>query len=198
MSLITMSQQELNRLEAIQKIRERRLSVVQAAELLGLSRSQVHRLLQAYDREGPAGLVSKKRGQPSNRRHSDEFRNIVLDLVREHYHDFGPTLAREKLIELHQISVGKETLRRWMTDAGLWTSRRERKQRVFQPRGRRDCFGEFVQIDASHRWWCENCDPKCALLVYIDDATRKLLQLRFAKSENTFDYLQTIKNYLAQ
>jgi DNA-binding IclR family transcriptional regulator len=59
--LITMSQKELHRLEVIQKIRDRRLSVVQAAELLGLSRSQVHRLLQAYDRTGSAGLVSKKR-----------------------------------------------------------------------------------------------------------------------------------------
>ncbi|QFT71033.1 hypothetical protein FIU93_29870 (plasmid) [Labrenzia sp. THAF35] len=98
MSLITMSQKELNRLEAIQKIRDRRLSVVDAARLLSLSRSQVHRLLQAYDRDGAAGLVSGKRGRPSNRRHGDEFRNAVLDLVRERYHDFGPTLAREKLL----------------------------------------------------------------------------------------------------
>ena len=101
MSLITMSQHEPNRLEAIQKIRDSRLSVVDAARLLNLSRSQVHRLLQAYERGGAAGLVSGKRGRPSNRRHSDEFRNAVLDLVRERYHDFGPTLAREKLLELH-------------------------------------------------------------------------------------------------
>ncbi|MBY5454641.1 helix-turn-helix domain-containing protein, partial [Rhizobium leguminosarum] len=57
--MITMSQKELHRLEVIQKIRDERLSVVRAAELLGLSRSQMHRLLQAYDRDGPAGLVSK-------------------------------------------------------------------------------------------------------------------------------------------
>ncbi|EJC79323.1 IclR-like transcriptional regulator [Rhizobium leguminosarum bv. trifolii WSM2297] len=116
--MITMSQKELHRLEVIQKIRDRRLSVVQAAELLGLSRSQVHRLLQAYDQAGPDGLVSKKRWRPSNRRHSEDFRNAALDLIRERYPDFGPTLAREKLIELHQISVAEETLRQWMTEAG--------------------------------------------------------------------------------
>ncbi len=198
MSLITMSQKELNRLEALQKIRDNRLSVVDAARLLNVSRSQVHRLLQAYDRDGAAGLVSGKRGRPSNRRHSDEFRGTVLDLVRERYHDFGPTLAREKLLELHKIAVGKETLRQWMTEAGIWTSRRERKQRIFQPRGRRDCFGELVQIDGSHHWWFENRGPKCALLVYIDDATGKLLHLRFARSENTFDYLQATKIYLEE
>ena len=88
--MITMSQKELHRLEVIQKIRDERLSVVEAAEQLDLSRSQVHRLLQAYDRDGPAGLVSKKRLRPSNRRHSEAFRNAALDLIRERYLDFGP------------------------------------------------------------------------------------------------------------
>ena len=82
--LITMSQKELHRLEVIQKIRDERLSVVQAAELLNPSRSQIHRLLQAYDQDGPTGLVSKKRSRPSNRRHSEDFRNAALDLIREH------------------------------------------------------------------------------------------------------------------
>lgn len=196
--LITMSQKELHRHETIQKIRDHHLSITQAAEQLALSRSQVHRLLQAYDRFGITGLISKKRNRPSNRRHSEAFRNTVLDLVRECYHDFGSTLAREKLFELHQLSVGKETLRQWMAEAGIWLTRKQRKQRVFQPRGRRDCFGELVQIDGSHHWWFEERGPKCALLVYIDDATGKLLHLRFAGSENTFDYLHATKAYLQQ
>ena len=196
--LITMSQKELHRLELIQRIRGGILTVVEAAALLRLSRSQVHRLLQAYDLDGADGLVSKKRGRPSNRRHSEDFRNLVLDLVREHYGDFGPTLAAEKLLECHRIAVSKETLRQWMMEVGIWVSRRERKKRVFQPRGRRDCFGELVQIDGSLHWWFENRGPKCALLVYIDDATGKLLHLRFAGSENTFDYLHATKAYLQQ
>lgn len=96
--MVTLSQKELHRLEAIQKIRDRRLSVVHAAELLHLSRSQVHRLLQAYDQDGAGGLASKKRGRPSNRRHDEDFRNTTLDLVSDRYRDFGPTLAREKLL----------------------------------------------------------------------------------------------------
>jgi transposase len=176
--------ERVQRLEGVQKIRERRLTATRAAELLHLSRSQVHRLLQAYDREGANGLASRKRGRPSNRRHTDDFRNLVLDLVRENYGDFGPTLAVEKLTEWRRVSVSKETLRKWMTEAGLWTSRRERRRQVHQPRGRRDCFGELVQIDGSHHWWFENRGPKCALLVYIDDATGKLLHLRFAASSS--------------
>jgi hypothetical protein len=64
--------------------------------------------------------------------------------VRENYVDFGPTLAVEKLTEWRRVSVSKETLRKWMTEAGLWTSRRERRRQLDQPRGRRDCFGELV------------------------------------------------------
>lgn len=102
MPLVTLSQIELHRLEAIQKIRDRRLTVVQAAELLHLSGSQVHRLLQVYALDGAGGLASKKRGRPSNRRHDEDFRNTALDLVRDRYQNFGPTLAREKLLEWHQ------------------------------------------------------------------------------------------------
>jgi Winged helix-turn helix len=177
--LITLSHKELHRLEAIRNIRDHRLSVVQAADVLHLSRSQVHRLLRAYEHDGTVGIASRKRGRPSNRRYDEAFRNMALDLVREHYRDFGPTLAMEKLNECHDIAVRKETLRN-------------------QPRGRRDCFGELIQIDGSHHWWLEDRGPKCALLVYIDDATGKLLHLRFAGSENTFDYLIATKAYLAE
>ncbi len=95
----TMSRKELHRLEVIRKIRDQRLSVVQASKLLDLNRSQVHRLLQAYDQNGPAGLVPKKRSRPSNRRHDEDFRNAALDLIRERYLDFGPTLARTEAAE---------------------------------------------------------------------------------------------------
>lgn len=143
--LITMSQRELDRLEAVQKIPDRRLTVIQATALLDLSRSQIYRLLQAYDKFGSSGLVSGRRGRPSNRRYTEDFRNTVLDLVRAYYRDFGSTLACEKLAERHQLSVSKETLRQWMTAAGLWTSRSECKRQLHQPRGRRDCFGELSQ-----------------------------------------------------
>ena len=198
--LVTMSQKELHRLEAVQKVKDDRMTVVAAARLLSISRSHMHRLLQAYDRDGSGGLVSKKRGRPSNRRYPETFRNAVLDIVRDHYHDFGPTLAAEKLAERHQIGISKETLRQWMTQAGLWTSRQQRRKRLHQPRNRRECFGELVQIDGSHHWWFENRGPKCALLVFIDDddATGRLLHLRFARSENTFDYFHAAKAYLQE
>jgi hypothetical protein len=83
-----------------------------------LKRRQIFRLLERLRAEGASGLVSRKRGRPSNRRHSDAFREQILSLVREHYADFGPTLAREYLAERHDIAVGCETLRQMMIEAG--------------------------------------------------------------------------------
>ena len=193
-----MSERELHRIEALSKVIERRMTSVAAANLLGVSVRQVQRLLKTFQADGAAALRHNARGRRSNNRIVDGVRDFVLELIREHYIDFGPTLAREKLIERHQLAVSKETLRKWMTEAGIWTSRRERRRRLHQPRGRRDCLGEMVQIDGSHHWWFENRGPKCALLVFIDDATGKLLHLRFAGSENTFDYFQAAKAYLRE
>jgi hypothetical protein len=77
-----------------------------------------------------------------------------MALVCERYADFGPTLACDKLAECHCIWLAKETVRRWMRDAGLWIPRAQRPPKVYQPRARRACLGELVQIDGSdHRWF---------------------------------------------
>lgn len=193
-----MSERELSRLKIIEDINEHRLSVVQGAGLAGVSRRQMTRLVRSFRMNGAGGLISKKRGQPSNRKYTNGFRDYVLALIRQHYPDFGPTFALEKLQAGHDVSISKETLRKWMMEAGIWQSRIERKRRVYQPRNRRECFGELIQLDGSHHWWFEDRGPKCALLVYIDDATGKLVHLRFAQSENAFDYFEGTKAYLGK
>src|SRR6516165_4328351 len=91
----------------------KRLTTAAAAQLLGLGRCQVFRLLKAYRTEGPTGLISKRRGRRSNRRKPEPLRKVVLAIVCQWYWDFGPTLAAEKLREDHGIAVGRETLRQW-------------------------------------------------------------------------------------
>src|SRR5688500_2528730 len=184
MAVLVVSEMELSRLDTLQRIVERRLTCTAAAKLLGLSRRQVHRLVTAYRAHGAAALVSKRRGQPSNRRYPAELRHKVLGLVRERYHDFGPTLAAEKLAEHHDLRVSHETLRQWMIQDGLWLTRPERKKRVHQPRQRRDCSGELIQIDGCEHPWFEERGPRCTLLVFVDDATSKLMQLAAQRPSN--------------
>ena len=193
---LTMSARELDRLEIIGRVAEHRLTQRKAAERLGLSLRQVERLCRAFRTDGASGLVSRKRGRRSNRKLSPTLRERALDLVRERYADFGPTLACEKLTEQHGFETSRETLRRWMIDAGLWIPRSQRQRRTHQPRHRRSCAGELVQIDGCDHAWFEDRGPKCTLLVYVDDATSRLMELRFVASESAFDYFASTRSYL--
>ena len=193
---LTMSGKELNRLQILGRVLERRLSQAKAAERLSLGVRQVERLCRKLRLEGPDGLVSKKRGRTSNRKLPDSLRELALSRVLAQYVDFGPTLAAEKLRERHGLEVSVETLRRWMIEAEIWVPRSQRTRRVYQPRQRRSCVGELIQIDGCDHEWFEGRAPRCTLLVYVDDATSRLMELRFVKSESTFDYFEATRSYL--
>lgn len=197
-ALVTMSRRELDRASVLAQLAEGRVSQMQAAELLGLGVRQVRRLSRAYAADGAAALASKRRGRRSNRALADDVREAALALVRADYADFGPTLAHEKLVELHGFAMSVTTLRQWMVGAGLWTPRRLRDRRVHQPRRRRACRGELVQIDGCDHDWFEERGPRCVLLVFVDDATGCLMELRFARSESTFEYFTSVRRYLEQ
>ncbi|RKF66711.1 ISNCY family transposase [Rahnella variigena] len=191
-----MSNKELHRLPVIQAVVEKRLRRRDAASQLDLTERQVQRLMNRFRESGPAGLTNTRRGMPGTHRIDVALRHRILTLLRENYVGFGPTLSAEKLQERHGISVSVETLRCWMTADGLWVPHAHRRPRVYQPRYRRDCLGELIQIDGSHHDWFEGRASKCCLLVYIDDATGRLMHLRFCQSESTFDYMLATREYM--
>ena len=195
MAVLSMSDEELRRLEVLRDVDRGGLPVRAAAQLLGRSERQVWRLLKEFRATGAAGLVSKKRGRPSNRRTAAAVRTAALWIVRQNYADFGPTLAAEKLAAEHGFSFSSETLRKWMIADGLWRDRKQRKS-IHQPRRRRDCVGELVQVDGSEHWWFEDRGPHCTLLVFVDDATSRLMHLQFVESESTFAYFHAARAYL--
>ncbi len=196
MALITMSRKELGRLEALVGLDGGRITAARAASLIGVGERQVFRLLRAYRTRGAEGLASRRRGRPSNRRYPEPVREAALAAIRELYADFGPTLATEKLAEVHDLKLGRETVRRWMAAAGLWVPRKERGPRVHQPRHRRESLGELVQVDGSEHAWFEDRGPPCTLLVFVDDATSRLMHLRFVPSASTFEYLRAVRSYV--
>jgi len=195
-AVLSMRDGELRRLEVLRDVDRGGLPVGAAAQLLERSERQVWRLLKAFRAEGAPGLISKKRGRPSNRKTSEAIRSAVLWIVRQNYADFGPTLAAEKLAGEHGFAFSSETLRKWMIAEGLWLDRKQRRRRVHQPRHRRECVGELVQVDGCEHWWFEDRGPQCTLLVFVDDATSRLMHLQFVESESTFAYFHAARAYL--
>lgn len=197
MGWVVMSERELNRIEVLAQIDDGKLGVQAGASVLSLTKRQVFRLLKTYRTDGAAAIRHKARGKaPNNLIHTAK-RDYALALVRERYVDFGPTLAAEMLAEHHGFKVSRETLRKWMIEDGLWLSRKQRRT-FHQPRLRRECYGELVQIDGSDHRWFEDRGPPCTLLVFIDDATSTLMELRLVTSESTFSYFEALESYLTQ
>lgn len=190
----TMSENELKRLNILENIIEKRLSLTQGAKQLGVTPRHLRRLKKRFLAEGVSTLISKKYGN-ANSRHDTKLKDDVMSLLREYYYDYGPTFASEKLAEHHQIYLSKECTRQWMHEAGIRQISSEKPLKVYQPRHRRPAKGELIQMDGSIHHWFDGEEDKCTLLVLIDDATSELVQLRFVKAETTFDYFDTVKEY---
>ena len=166
--LVVMPKKELQRYTIAEQVEHKRLTQVKDAELLGVSERHFRRLMKACREEGAQGLISKKRGQPSNYRLPDKLQKQVIAILRNHYVGFGPTLAFEKLMKKHRIKVSIETLRKWMISAESWEPRRQRKPKLYQSRQRRERLGELIQVDGSPHNWFEGRGKPCCLLGFID------------------------------
>ena len=192
---LTMSAKERDRMVAIKAVHARQITQKQAAEQLGLTERQVRRILQRYRAEGDAGLIHRSRGKPSNRRIPPGVKEHALELLEEHYRDFGPTLAAEKLAERHDLEFSKETVRKWMIEAQLHKAR-PRKVTHRTQRERKPCFGEMLQIDGSQDAWLEGRgESEPDLINAVDDATGRTF-LQFAPAESTEAVMRLLRDYI--
>jgi hypothetical protein len=197
-ALLSMSSKELKRTKVMDRLEMGLLTQREAGAELMLTDRQIRRLLQLYRVFGPEGLVSRRRGLPSNRRYGDKLRQMVRDLVGRFYRDFKPGYANEYLRERHDICISKETLRLWMIEDGFWKGKRRRYSRPHQSRERRSRLGELIQVDGSHHDWFEGRGSKCVLLLFIDDATSRIMYMRFVPAETTEAYMMALRGYISR
>ena len=191
---ITMAQHELRRLHVIRKAIDKIITQKDASEVIGLSLRQVQRMVARVRLEGDKGIIHKSRGRTSNRSISDAIRRKALTIFKATYHDFGPTLASEKLFERDKIKINDETLRLWLRAEGIpYKERKKRPHR--QWRERKSHYGQMVQMDGSHHAWLEGRGPWCVFMGYIDDATGIPFG-RFYTREGTNPAMDSLKRYI--
>jgi transposase len=194
--VLQMTKEELDRTQVMDQLVQKHIRQGQAGKQLGISVRQVKRLKRAYTQHGAKALLSKQRGRASNHQLKEPVEKQAVSLLRQHYADFGPTLAQEKLTETHHLKLSVETVRRLMIREGLWKPHRAQHPVIHPLRERRARLGELVQIDGSPYDWFEGRAPECTLLVCIDDATGRLMELGFAEAETPFSYLEVLEHYL--
>jgi hypothetical protein len=192
---IELSARERERLKVLELVEEGHLKQVEAARRLRLTDRHIRRLQACLRREGDRGIVHRLRGRRSNRKIPDRLRQRAMAELRQaRYAGFGPTLAAEHLAQ-QGLRVSRETLRYWMSAAGLWQARRRKAKRVHLWRPRRNSFGELVMMDSSPFAWLEERGPRCHLIALIDDATSRPWG-RLVEHDSTEENLRTLGGWL--
>lgn len=196
--IVKLSEAELQRAEILRECLAKHLTNAEAAAQLGLCVRQLKRLKCAFKQQGLKALASKKRGRPSNNQLATEIKVYARELLHTRYADFGPTLAHEKLVEVHRLKLSCETVRWLMIAEGLWKPHRAKRATLHPLRERRARRGELVQIDGSPFDWFEGRTPHCTLLVFIDDATSEMMELFFTEAETTHSYFKATEQYVRE
>jgi hypothetical protein len=191
---IEMSQRERDILKVMNGVLKGERTQQEAGRLLDLSTRQIRRLQRKLEAGGDQAIVHGLRGKPSNHQGDLDLKRKVLRAYRSDYPDFGPTLASEKLAEVHNLVVCPQTLRRWLIEAGLW-SRKRRRETHRSRRPRRACFGELVQLDASIHDWLEGRGEQLVLITMIDDATSYLMA-RFYREGTVETHMDIVDRWL--
>jgi len=191
-----LSQKELQRVAVIAACVKGTLTCARAAELLDRTPRHVKRLKSRYRQGGGAALAHVSRGRPSPRRLPESLRSRILALARTRYAGFNDHHLCEKLCEVEDFSIGRETLRRLLRAAGIGSPRQRRAPTHRQRRLPRAREGEMLLLDASLHHWLEQRGPELTLLGFLDDATRKILVAQFFPTEDARGYFRLLHRLL--
>jgi transposase len=199
MKTITMTDKEVVRFETINNLINNKIRISQAMKTLSLSKRQVKRLRKRVREDGTEGVVHKGRGKPSNRKIDEETKKKVGVLLAKTYSDFGPTFATEKLEEVHNIVLSKETIRMMMVGLDLHTVRSRKVNGQYHAwRPRKEYLGEMQQFDGSYHHWFEDRSGEHCLLASIDDATGQITKAVFADNEGVVAVSTFWKEYVEE
>lgn len=195
---ITLTMKEMRRLQTIEAALSGRITNYEGARRLGLSERQFKRLRKRVALEGPQGAIHKGRGARSNRRMCEQERERISDLLKSKYKGFNDTHAHEMLVERHGVTVCRQTVRTIRVEAGLPPVRQRRPPKHRSRRERRRREGAMLLMDGSKHDWFQGRGPECTLLGAIDDATGKVLAVRFEVSEDLAGYLRLFSDILQE
>lgn len=192
-----MTSKELTRYEVVGNLIAMKINGTDTAKQLNLSVRQVKRIKARVKNQGAKGVIHKLRGQKGNRRINEKLKTNAIKYLQNHYSDFRPTLAQEKLSEWQGINLGITTVRNIMIQEKLFAPKNRKKNKEYRSwRPRKECFGEMQQFDGCYFPWFEDRAPQCCLLASIDDATGQPTGLKFRENESVKNVFGFWKGYI--
>jgi len=188
--MTTLTMKDEQRLDVIQRVYRREITVGQAALIMGLSERQCYRVKARVSKVGAKGVIHGNRGRPSKRKLKEKTVKRVLELARGKYQGFNDHHLTEKLKEQEQISLSREIVRRTLRAHGIGSPNKRRGIKHRSRRDRRAAEGMMLQVDGSPHDWLEGRGPSLCLIGAIDDATSKVMGGLFTQAESSWGYFR--------
>jgi hypothetical protein len=186
----SMSEKQWKRVEAVRRIKEAALTVVQAATLVGISKRQMQRICRAVDKLGRNGVLHGNAGRAPAHRLKKRVRERIVKLMRVKYVGFNDKHFSEKLVEVEKLKVSRATVRRILRAAGIGAAKKRRPPKHRRRRDRKPQAGQMILWDGSRHDWLEGRGPMLCLMGAVDDATSELLPgAHFVEQECAAGYL---------
>jgi transposase len=193
MEKVTLNQKEQNRLQVLNEVNLKQISIGQAAVLMGVSSRHAKRLLAGYRREGASALAHGNRGRLPCNAIEGVIRQQVVDLARTRYRGFNQQHFSEKLEEKEGIPLSRSTVRRILLKEGIASPRKRKAPKHRSRRERYAKAGMLLQTDGSPHDWLEGRGPKLCMIGAIDDATSEVVYAHFQMTETTAGYIRMLR-----
>ena len=190
---LLVTQRQLHKWRIMGLVEVGKITLKEASEKIGVSYRQAKRLWRAVKERGAKGLIHGNVGRPPPNRISDQLKQRVLEISRQHYEKLNDVHFTEMLAEREGVELSRETVRGWRREAGIGPKRSRRAQKHRKRRERMAQEGAMVLWDGSPHPWFGPKHPPCCLMAAMDDGTGKLLVARFFPFEGSSGYLWLLK-----
>ena len=196
--MTTLTMQDEKRLDVIQRVYRRELTVEQAALVMGVCERQGYRIKARVGKVGAKGVIHGNRGRQCKRKTQEKTVRRVVELARGKYQGFNDHHLTEKLKEQEQIELSREKVRRILRAEGIASPRKRRGIKHRSRRERRASEGMMLQVDGSPHDWLQGRGPRMCLIGAIDDATGKVMGAFFTQAESSWGYFKLFSDIFNQ
>ena len=193
-----MTIREQSRIAVLNGVMEGKVSVAEAARLMGVSERNAWRLLRAYRKEGVAGVAHGNRGRRPSTTTCPEIQEKVMALATGAYSGFNDSHLTEMLADRDGIHLSRSTVRRVLLAGGVGSPRRRRAPKRYLRRERYPQEGMLLQIDGSRHNWLEGRGPHLTLIGSVDDATGTVPFALFRQQEDAHGYMLMVREIIAR
>lgn len=184
----------MTRKEVILKAINKKISWIQASDILGITPRHMRRLKEEYEKYGYGGLRDHRGGKPRRHRVPSETIHELCRLKKEIYPDFSVKHFYEYAVQKHKLVLSYNWARIVLEEAGI-VEKAPSRGKHRRKRERRPMTGMLIHIDGSTHEWISGI-PKWDLILVLDDADGRALYGQFFPQEGTMSTMAALEHVL--